>query len=149
MFRGSRGTRLDEDDDEPEFESLSIHRGQPKALPASHKSHEAHPQHDELSNDEHEHEDLVARTRRSMAGFEAARQKAQLERRRSQRKSKLMASTSRREDSSYFPAVEEGDNTLLLAEELMSAAQEDAEAIFRSRPKIKTSPMPSPARLDY
>jgi len=92
--------------------------------------------------DDGEHEDLVSRTRRSMAGFEAARQKAQLERRRSQRRSKVVP----RKDS-YFPRVEEetlGD--ISVAEELLETGQEDVEAVFRSRPRIKTSPAPSPSR---
>ncbi|KAI1775420.1 HAUS augmin-like complex subunit 6 N-terminus-domain-containing protein [Hypoxylon cercidicola] len=89
-----------------------------------------------------EYEDLVARTRRSMAGFEAARQKAQLERRRSQRKSKMV----QRKDS-YFPRLEEeavGDTSI--AEELIEAGAEDYEAVFKSRPRIQTSPLPSPTK---
>ncbi|CAK7225752.1 hypothetical protein SCUCBS95973_005969 [Sporothrix curviconia] len=120
---------------------------------------------------------LIARTRKSMAGFEAARQKAQLDRRRSLRKSRQSSlgvgsagaasaatstATSRREAAAhggYFPPVNEGDgdegdgdgdnepeDTTMLAEELMSGGQDDAEAIFRSRPKIKMSPIPSPTR---
>jgi hypothetical protein len=97
------------------------------------------------------YEDLAARTRRSMAGFEAARQKAQLERRRSLRKGKLGPSTPvAGRGSSYFPAVDEeeqGDSTLLLAEELISGGQEDDyAAVFMSRPKLKTSPVGTPAR---
>lgn len=87
-----------------------------------------------------EYEDLVARTRRSMAGFEAARQKAQLERKRSERKSK----TTQRKDS-YFPKLEEEDfNDTSIAEELIEAGEEDYEAVFKSRPRIQTSPLPSP-----
>lgn len=87
-----------------------------------------------------EYEDLITRTRRSMAGFEAARQKAQLERRRSQRKSKI----AQRKDS-YFPKVDEetvGD--LSVVEGLIEDGQEDYEEIFKSRPRIATSPAPSP-----
>ncbi|XXG99389.1 hypothetical protein Hte_005726 [Hypoxylon texense] len=89
-----------------------------------------------------EYEDLVARTRRSMVGFEAARQKAQLERRRSQRRSKIV----QRKDS-YFPRLEEeavGDASI--AEELIEAGEEDYEAVFKSRPRIQTSPLPSPTK---
>lgn len=93
-----------------------------------------------------EYEDLASRTRRSMAGFEAAQKKAQLERRRSLRKSKQflpVGGTGR--NSTYFPAVDEEENsTLLLAEELMSV--EDQDAVFMSRPKIKTSPVGTPMR---
>lgn len=90
-----------------------------------------------LVNDEFE--DLSARTRKSMAGFEKAKQKAQLERRRSLRKPRAPP----KKDGSYFPKVEEEDKTIL-TEELM--AEEDMEAVFRSRPKIKASPLPSPTR---
>ncbi|KAH8172253.1 hypothetical protein LIA77_09021 [Sarocladium implicatum] len=87
-------------------------------------------------------EDLVSRTRRSMAGFEKARQKAQIDRRRSIRKSKAMGPPIK--EGSYFPKLtEEGDGGML-AEELM--AEEDMEAVFRSRPKIQASPIPSPTR---
>lgn len=90
-----------------------------------------------------EYEDLVARTRRSMAGFEAARQKAQLERRRSQRKSKA----PQRKDS-HFPRLEEEDiHDTSIAEELIEAGQEDYEAVFRSRPRVQTSPLPSPSKM--
>jgi hypothetical protein len=82
-----------------------------------------------------------------MAGFEAAKQKARLERRRSERKSRAMS----RREGSHFPKVdEEAAGELLdashLAEELMDGGQEDYEAVFMSRPKIKTSPLPSPSR---
>ncbi|GAB1319247.1 HAUS augmin-like complex subunit 6 N-terminus-domain-containing protein [Madurella fahalii] len=108
------------------------------------------------------YEDLVSRTRRSMAGFEAARQKAQLERRRSLRRGKQPAAGAASSSSSsaaaaagnrasgYFPAVSEeedgnhGNTTLLLAEELMTG--DDYEAVFMSRPKIKTSPVGTPVR---
>ncbi|KAK0627482.1 HAUS augmin-like complex subunit 6 N-terminus-domain-containing protein [Immersiella caudata] len=92
------------------------------------------------------HEDLVARTRRSMAGFEAAQKKAQLERRRSLRKSKQIQPAAGGRNSIYFPAVDEEENsTLLLAEELMSA-EVDQDTVFMSRPKIKTSPVGTPIR---
>ncbi|CAK7214404.1 hypothetical protein SBRCBS47491_002131 [Sporothrix bragantina] len=125
--------------------------------------------HEEENNTADDPDGLIARTRKSMAGFEAARQKAQLDRRRSMRKSRQSSlgvgsagaasaatstATSRREAAAhggYFPSVDEGDDnepedTTMLAEELMSGGQDDAEAIFRSRPKIKMSPIPSPTR---
>ncbi|EPE06494.1 hypothetical protein F503_02622 [Ophiostoma piceae UAMH 11346] len=89
------------------------------------------------------YEDLVARTRRSMAGFEASRQKAQLERRRSQRMRPSLAPVV---VANTFDSIDE--DTSMLADELIG--QDDAEAIFRSRPKIKMSPIPSPTReLEY
>lgn len=84
--------------------------------------------------------DLASRTRKSMAGFEKARQKAQLERRRSQRRSKVPP----RREGSYFPKLDEDEEQTVLAEELI--VEEDMEAVFRSRPKIKASPQPSPTR---
>ncbi|KAI1081703.1 HAUS augmin-like complex subunit 6 N-terminus-domain-containing protein [Whalleya microplaca] len=97
--------------------------------------------HDPLGQGE-EYEDLVARTRRSMAGFEAARQKAQLERRRSQRQSKMP-----QRKGSYFPRLEEEEvGETSVAEELMEASQDDYEAVFKSRPRIQTSPLPSPSK---
>ncbi|CAK7266414.1 hypothetical protein SEPCBS57363_002076 [Sporothrix epigloea] len=111
---------------------------------------------------------LIARTRKSMAGFEAARQKAQLDRKRLLKKSRQSSlgvasastTTTHREAATggYFSPVNEADgddddepgDTTLLAEELMSGGQDDAEAIFRSRPRIKMSPIPSPTReLEY
>lgn len=92
-----------------------------------------------------EYEDIVARTRRSMVGFDAARQKAQLERRRSARK-------SRREGSQFYKAAEqfprvteEEHEESALAEELMGEEQ-SYENVFMSRPRIQASPIPSPTR---
>ena len=150
-----------------------------------------------LENAAAQENDLVARTRKSMAGFEAARQKAQVERQRSQRKSKrLQRSPTRRETVSRFldeteehhvddddededenedegleprerdvvaaqdraaevaaaaaaaaaAARDKGNDNSMLAEELMEKEQVDYEAVFMSRPKIKTSPLPSPIR---
>lgn len=92
-----------------------------------------------------EHEDLVTRTRRSMAGFAAAQQKAQLDRRRSERKSKAL---SPRKDG-YFPKVEENDvEGASMLEELLDKAEAeiDMDTVFRSRPRMRTSPAPSPMR---
>ncbi|KAL1897525.1 hypothetical protein Cpir12675_002313 [Ceratocystis pirilliformis] len=106
--------------------------------------------------------DLVARTRNSMAGFEAAQKKAQVDRRRSLR---LQRTASRKDKGkSRFDDVPEeclnvpqtGD--VLDADEELSHemsflglmdSQEDYEAVFRSRPKIKTSPAPSPSRMGF
>lgn len=81
-----------------------------------------------------------------MAGFEQAQKKAQLQRRRSERRSR-MAPPERREGS-YFPKLaeeEEDDMTLKLTERFMEE-DEDMEAVFRSRPKIGASPLPSPIK---
>ncbi|EFX05287.1 hypothetical protein CMQ_3356 [Grosmannia clavigera kw1407] len=134
---GESSLDFDDDDDEPDLHLLPSRRNTtPVAVKVGNAEDEAP-----------EHEDLVARTRRSMAGFEASRQKAQLERRRSQHQSRQLPSTpSATKSLAHFDTVEEGENTLILAEELMSGEQDDAEAIFRSRPKIKMSPIPSPTR---
>jgi hypothetical protein len=97
------------------------------------------------------YEDLMSRTRRSMAGSEAARQKAQLERRRSLRRAREAPKTpAQKRGSGYFPAVDEageGNSALLLAEELMNGEhKDDYEAVFMSRPKLKTSPVGTPSR---
>lgn len=149
--RNSRGLRLDDDDDEPDLTSLAI-RSPPTVTisPVQPLGTLATPTEEPEENG---YEDLVSRTRRSMAGFEAARKKAQLERRRSQRQSSRPmppAGGHRRDGSSYFPSVDEegehGDTTLLLAEELMNNETDDYEAIFKSRPKIKTSPVGTPVK---
>ena len=146
MARVARATTFD-DDDESDIMALSIGPA-PNVMSAGGKDKLAM-----LGTDNGppagSHEDLVARTRKSMAGFEAARQKAQLERRRSQRRSRhppsAAASASRREGSAYLSVAEEGNSTIL-AEELASGGQEDAEAIFKSRPKIRNSPVTSPEK---
>lgn len=89
-------------------------------------------------------EDLASRTRRSLAGFEQAQQKAQMERRRSLRRSKM----PQRKESGYFPTVEEDLNeATFLLEQL--AEEADMEAVFRSRPKIGQSLQPSPTREEW
>ncbi|KAI0593644.1 HAUS augmin-like complex subunit 6 N-terminus-domain-containing protein [Biscogniauxia sp. FL1348] len=99
--------------------------------------------HDNLDQGE-EYEDLVARTRRSMAGFEAARQKAQLERRRSQRREKMV-----QKKDNHFPRLDEEEEAVgdaSVAEELMEDDTVDYAAVFKSRPRLATSPVPSPNR---
>lgn len=106
------------------------------------------------------YEDLETRTRRSMANFESAQKKAQLERRRSERsKAKQQQRPMSHGGGGYFPSVldedgegegEEGEeeegggnSALLLAEELLREGQDvDYDAVFRSRPKIAMSPTP-------
>lgn len=143
------------DDDDDEKEEPDGHRLALKRAPLTVPTVVAEPppmnRGDEEANSEAaEGEDLVARTRRSMVGFEAARQKAQLDRRRSLRKGKQgpSPSTPAAGKSSYFPVVDEEEgNTTVLAEELMNGDhRDDYEAIFMSRPKLKTSPIGTPVR---
>jgi hypothetical protein len=88
------------------------------------------------------HAGLIERTRKSMAGFEAAQKKAQIERRRSMKDAR-----KKQRESSYFPRVDEETlapdvNTV----ELLETGDPDYESVFKSRPKIKTSPAVSPIR---
>ncbi|XMA16177.1 hypothetical protein WAI453_008968 [Rhynchosporium graminicola] len=89
------------------------------------------------------HADLIERTRKSMAGFEAAQKRAQVERRRS-----VKDQRKKQRESSYFPKVEEED----AKPEVPGASVEllegdpDYESVFMSRPKIATSPAVSPSR---
>ncbi|PHH75124.1 hypothetical protein CDD80_2614 [Ophiocordyceps camponoti-rufipedis] len=85
-------------------------------------------------------DDLINRTRRSMAGFEKAQQKARLERRRSERKARM----SPRKESALYPTPEEEEQTAVLR--LDPGDEDDVEAVFRSRPKIVASPRASPMR---
>lgn len=89
--------------------------------------------------------DLSSRTRLSMVGLEQAQKKAQLKRRRSLRQSSV---PPRKEGvGGHFPTVEEQpsqDHHSGLAEELM--LEEDMEAVFKSRPKMRTSPLGSPTK---
>lgn len=127
------------EDDEAGFDSISASR-QKTPRPAT--IDDASTPTPATGSDDYE--DLVSRTRKSMAGFEAAQKKAQLERRRSQRKSRHLAPTPSR--SGRFSPVEEGDGDTSVIEELMSSADVNYEAVFKSRPRIATSPGPSPVR---
>lgn len=91
-------------------------------------------------------DDLVARTRKSMANFEAAQQKARLERQRSLKRASKQSSGSISRQS-YFPSLDEEEKTeKVVLEELIAEDGEgvDYEAVFKSRPKIKTSPPSTP-----
>lgn len=129
-----------EDEDELDFRTLPI-RPAPMATPTE--------EEDEATFDlgDSALDDLASRTRKSMAGFEAARKKAQLDRRRSQRQSRLPPPP--RQEGSLFPKVEEETTQLdvdasVLADELIQG--EDMEAVFKSRPRLQTSPAASPRR---
>jgi hypothetical protein len=89
------------------------------------------------------HADLIERTRKSMAGFEAAQKKAQIERRTSQKEAKRRETECRK---SYFPKVEEEAVTPEISAIELIEGDPDYESVFKSRPKIKTSPAVSPER---
>ncbi|POS87623.1 hypothetical protein EPUL_000846, partial [Erysiphe pulchra] len=83
---------------------------------------------------------LVQRTRNSMIGFEAAQKKAQLDRRRSIKEEK-----KNQRKLGHLQKVEEktnisSENNTLAAIEFIEG-DHDYESIFKSRPKIKTSPI--------
>lgn len=135
----------DDDDDEPDFDPLPLRKAPTVTVDRAAVDQD-------VEGDEQE-EDLLARTRRSMAGFEAARQKAQLDRRRSQRKARQPSGVgtagSEASTNHHFPTLEEQEegNSMILAEELMNGTQDDYNAVFMSRPKIKTSPAGTPGRI--
>lgn len=101
-----------------------------------------------LSVESDPHADLIERTRKSMAGFEAAQKKAQVERRRS-----VKDARKKQRESSYFPKVVEEDKEGHNMPEQRASAVEllegdpDYESVFKSRPKIATSPAVSPSRI--
>jgi hypothetical protein len=92
--------------------------------------------------EEEKHADLIERTRKSMVGFEAAQKKAQIERRRSIKDAK-----KKQRESSYFPKVEEEPVTPNIDPVELIDGDPDYESVFKSRPKIKTSPLVSPTRI--
>ncbi|KAG9246523.1 HAUS augmin-like complex subunit 6 N-terminus-domain-containing protein [Calycina marina] len=93
--------------------------------------------------DTERHAELIERTRKSMAGFEAAQKKAQIERRRSVRDSKKKS----RESTYFLKVEEEPPSTPNLDPVELIGGDPDYESVFKSRPKIATSPAMSPARI--
>ncbi|KAK2066645.1 hypothetical protein P8C59_000441 [Phyllachora maydis] len=121
----------DDDDDEPDFDPLPLRKAPTVTVDRAAVDQD-------VEGDEQE-EDLLARTRRSMAGFEAARQKAQLDRRRSQRKARQPSGVgtagSEASTNHHFPTLEEQEegNSMILAEELMNGTQDDYNAVFMTQ----------------
>jgi hypothetical protein len=129
MVRGS--SRFLEDDEEPD----------PALAPASsNKVTPSQPSLDDVAEDDLD--DLASRTRKSMVGFEKAKQKAQVERRRSLRRSKALP----RREGSYFPMVEE-ERDLQDEDARIEAlmAEDNVDAIFGKK-KGRVSPLPSPTK---
>lgn len=95
-----------------------------------------------------QHEDLIARTRQSMSNFSSIQKNAQVERRRS------VKADARKKRESYRPkpleaAIEDEDLVLdgLDKKKLIEGEVEvDYDVVFKSRPRIKTSPERSPER---
>lgn len=107
-------------------------------------------------------DDIVARTRKSMANFEATQQRVRLEKERSARREARKKSMSNKSGEiarqTYFPpgtvdeedGAGEGDSTAMLEELIareaqMGTAGVDYDSVFRSRPRIKASPPSTPA----
>lgn len=110
-------------------------------------------------------DDIVARTRKSMANFEATQQRVRLEKERTARREARKKSMSNKSGEiarqAYFPpdTVDEedgaagggeGDSTAMLEELIareaqMGTAGVDYDSVFRSRPRIKASPPSTPA----
>lgn len=120
-------------------------------------------QHD--GRGEAEEDDIVSRTRKSMANFEATQQRVRLEKdkaaRREARKKSMSNKSGEIARQAYFPSVGdtvdeedggggEGDSTAMLEELIareaeMGTAGVDYDSVFRSRPRIKASPPGTPA----
>lgn len=114
---------------------------------------------------EAEEDDIVSRTRKSMANFEATQQRVRLEKdkaaRREARKKSMSNKSGEIARQAYFPSVgdtvdEEGDGAgeggstamleeLIAREAEMGTAGVDYDSVFRSRPRIKASPPGTPA----
>lgn len=113
--------------------------------------------------DNEDEDGLVARTRKSMANFEATQQRIRLERQLSQkREAKRQSLTNRSGEiarQSYFrdgvdeEAEGEGNSSMMLeeliAKEAAMGQKVDYDSIFKSRPKIKASPPGTPARNHF
>lgn len=125
----SKFSDLHDEYEVPDISRLSIKSRQ--SLSARTPSDDAEPS---------EHAELIERTRKSMAGFEAAQKKAQLDRRRSVKDEK------RKQRQSYFPKVRE-DTVEDEGKVEMMQGNPDYDSVFMSRPKIATSPLVSPERI--
>ncbi|OBT45586.1 hypothetical protein VE00_03506 [Pseudogymnoascus sp. WSF 3629] len=93
------------------------------------------------------HEDLLARTRQSMSNSASVAKTAQLERRRSVK----TAARKKRESfmpvrQSLAPFEEYGLEGGVDREALIEEEEVDVEAVFMSRPRVKTSPASSPRK---
>jgi hypothetical protein len=133
MSRASHSKYSDLHDDLDNLADLPRLSIRPKPQPAKRLS---------IASEEDKHADLIERTRKSMAGFEAAQKKAQIERRRS-----LKDAQKRQRESSYFPKVEEEPITPSIDPVELIEGDPDYESVFKSRPRIKTSPAASPMKV--
>jgi hypothetical protein len=130
MSRASHSQYSDLHDDIDNLAELP----RPPAKPRSKQKAPNHPEEEKQAG-------LIERTRQSMAGFEAAQKKAQLERRRSIKDAK-----KQQRASSYFPTLDEEPSRGGIDPVKLIEGDPDYESVFKSRPKIKTSPAVSPTR---
>lgn len=99
------------------------------------------------ATEEEKHADLIERTRKSMAGFEAAQKKAQLERRKSLKDEK------RKQRQSHFPKIVHEEEepipqaTPTIDREVLMDGDVDYASVFMSRPRIALSPTPAKDRM--
>lgn len=107
------------------FDEDELPAGQSPPKPTVQPIREASPDEPEP---EAAYQDLVSRTRKSMAGFDKAQQKAQMERRRSVRRSKILP----QRESIVIPKIDEEDYTARI-ERLMKEG--DMDAIFGKKSK--------------
>lgn len=109
--------------------------------------------------DEAAEDDIVARTRKSMANFEATQQRVRQERQKTARREARKQSVSNKSGEiarqAYFPpaTVDEEDadeDSTAMLEELIAKEAEvgkvDYDSVFKSRPRIKASPPGTPVR---
>ncbi|KAH8659348.1 HAUS augmin-like complex subunit 6 N-terminus-domain-containing protein [Tricladium varicosporioides] len=127
MAPHSKLTDLDDEFDPDELPRLSI-KPRPSLAPRASSS---------------ETEKLIERTRTSMATFDLAamEKKAQANKRRS-----IQVQKKKARESTYFPKVEEERVTPDISAIELIEGDPDYESVFKSRPKIKTSPAVSPTR---
>ncbi|TQS37689.1 hypothetical protein Golomagni_01832 [Golovinomyces magnicellulatus] len=85
-------------------------------------------------------DDLSQRTRKSMAGYEAAQKKAQDDRRKSIKEAK-----KHQRKTSHLHKVDEAASPNIRTIDFIED-DPDYESVFKSRPRIKTSPVLSPER---
>ncbi|KAI9742920.1 MAG: hypothetical protein M1818_003649 [Claussenomyces sp. TS43310] len=142
----SRVSRSREDALVEDFEDLDDLPGLVKQAPAGTEQNASYPE-TEAQQQRHldRYEDLIARTRQSLSNMASVAKNAQLERRRSV---KLAARNKR---SSYVPKpletpLEETEKMLDRLKLIEGEVEPAYEAVFKSRPKIKTSPETSPVR---
>lgn len=133
--RYSKADFNDDFDDLPDVSRLTLN---PKLKATSAKTSAA---------EEDKHADLIERTRQSMAGFEAAQKRAQLERRKS------IQDEKRKQRQSHFPKIVQEEEeplpqaTPTIDREVLMDGDVDYASVFMSRPRIAVSPTPAKDKM--